>query len=167
MKGYYWKAVCLAELGKRGPSLAAAAVAECLFPTRWTQIPAVVEHFGRYIVKEVATSEDLWRAVEISKNSLVIVVRSGKYGITQALKVPSNAVIVGLGEVEITCAKGVPLFLDKTVYIDNIELTPSAEFIRINKEDAKKCLDRGQFQLRSPQTFSLLLAAMPYNKEHC
>ena len=68
VKGYYWKAVCLAELGKRGPSLAAAAVAECLFPTRRIEIPAVVEHFGRYIVKEVAISEDLWRAVEISNS---------------------------------------------------------------------------------------------------
>ena len=167
VKGYYWKAVCLAELGQRGASLAAAAVAECLFPLQWTQIHAVVEHFGCYIVKEVATSEDLGRAVEIRENSLVIVLRGGKYDLTQPLKVPSNAVIVGLGKVQITCSKGVPLFLDKTVYIDNIELTPSVEFIRINKEDAKKCLDRGQFQLRSPQTFSLLLAAMPYNKEHC
>ncbi|XP_073242021.1 uncharacterized protein [Porites lutea] len=164
VKGYYWKAVCLAELGKRGPSLAAAAVAECLFPTRWTQIPAVVEHFGQYIVKEVATSENLWRAVEISKNSLVIVVRSGKYGITQALKVPSNAVIVGLGKVEITCSKGVPLFLDKTVYIDNVELTPSAEFIRINKEDAKKCLDRGQLD-QALSLFSKVLATCPENTQ--
>ena len=55
VKGYYWKAVCLAELGKRGPSLAAAAVAECLFPLQWAQIPAVVDHFVYYIVKEVAT----------------------------------------------------------------------------------------------------------------
>lgn len=137
MKGYYWKAVCLAELGQRSASLAAAAVAECLFPLQCTQIPAVVEHFGCYIVKEVTTSEDLGRAVEISENSLVIVVRSGKHGLTQPLKVPSNAVIVGLGKVEITCVEGVPLFLDKTVYIDNIELTPSADFIRRNKEHAK------------------------------
>ena len=137
VKGYYWKAVCLAELGQRSASLAAAAVAECLFPLQCTQIPAVVEHFGCYIVKEVTTSEDLGRAVEISENSLVIVVRSGKYVLTQPLKVPSNAVIVGLGKVEITCVKGVPLFLDKTVYIDNIELTPSADFIRRNKEHAK------------------------------
>ena len=55
VKGYYWKAVCLAELGQRGASLAAAAVAECLFPLQWAQIPAVVEHFVYYIVKEVAT----------------------------------------------------------------------------------------------------------------
>ena len=163
-KGYYWKAVCLAELGQRGASLAAAAVAECLFPTRWTQIHAVVEQFGCYIVKEVATSEDLWRAVEISKNSLVIVVRSGKYEITQALKVPSNAVIVGLGKVEITCSKGVPLFLDKTVYIDNIKLTPSAEFIRINKEDAKKCLDRGQLD-QALSLYSKVLASCLENTQ--
>ena len=45
VKGYYWKAVCLAELGQRGASLAAAAVAESLFPLQWAQIPAVVEHF--------------------------------------------------------------------------------------------------------------------------
>ena len=55
MKGYYWKALCLAELRQRGASLAAAAVAECLFPLQWAQIPAVVEHFVYYIVKEVAT----------------------------------------------------------------------------------------------------------------
>ena len=44
-EGHYWKVVCLAELGQRGVSLAAAAVAECLFPLQWAQIPAVVEHF--------------------------------------------------------------------------------------------------------------------------
>ncbi|CAH3188890.1 unnamed protein product [Porites lobata] len=164
VKGYYWKAVCLAELGQRGASLAAAAVAESLFPLQWAQIPAVVEHFGCYIVKDVATSEDLGRAVEITENSLVIVVRSGKYVLTQPLKVPSNAVIVGLGKVEITCVKGVPLFLDKTVYIDNIELTPSAEFIRMNKEDAKKCLDRGQLH-QALSLYSKVLASCPENTQ--
>ena len=164
VKGYYWKAVCLAELGQRGASLAATAVAESLFPLQCTQIPAVVEHFGCYIVKDVATSEDLGRAVEISENSLVIVVRSGKYVLTQPLKVPSNAVIVGLGKVEITCVKGVPLFLDKTVYVDNIELTPSAEFIRMNKEDAKKCLDRGQLD-KALSLYSKILATCPENTQ--
>ena len=164
VKGYYWKAVCLAELGKRGASLAAAAVAECLFPLQWTQIPAVVEHFGCYIVKEVATSEDLGRAVEICENSLVIVVRSGKYVLTQPLKVPSNAVIVGLGKVHITCPKGVPLFLDKTVYFDKIELTPSAEFITVNKEKAKKCLDLGQFD-QTLSLYSKVLATCPENTQ--
>ena len=165
VKGYYWKAVCLAELGQRGASLAATAVAECLFPLQWTQIPAVVENFGCYIVKEVITSEDLRRAVEtveIKENSLVIVVRSGKYVLPQPLKVPSNAVIVGLGKVEITCVKGVPLFLDKTVYIDNIELTPSADFIRMNKEHAKKCLDCGQLD-QALSLYSKVLATCPEN----
>ena len=164
VKGYYWKAVCLAELGQRGASLAAAAVAECLFPLQWTQIHAVVEHFGCYIVKEVATSEDLGRAVEITENSLVIVVRSGKYELTQPLKVPSNAVIVGLGKVEITCRKGVPLFLDKTVYHNNIELTPSAEFITVNKEEAKKCLDRGHLD-QALSLYSKVLATCPENTQ--
>ena len=163
-KGYYWKAVCLAELGQRGPSLAAAAVARSLFPLQWTQIPAVDEHFGCYIVKEVATSEDLGRAVEICENSLVIVVRSGKYVLTQPLKVPSNAVIVGLGKVDITCAKGVPLFLDKTVYIDKIELTPSVEFITVNKEKANKCLDLGQFD-QALSLYSKVLATCPENTQ--
>ena len=164
VKGYYWKAVCLAELGQRGASLAAAAVAECLFPLQCAQIPAVVEHFGCYIVKDVATSEDLGCAVEISENSLVIVVRSGKYDLTQPLKVPSNAVIVGLGNVEITCAKGVPLFLDETVFTDNIELTPSPEFIRMNKEEAKKCLDRGQLD-QVLSLYSKVLARCPENTQ--
>ena len=164
VKGYYWKAVCLAELGKRGASLAAAAVAESLFPLQWAQIPAVVEHFGCYIVKEVATSEDLERAVEVTENSLVIVVCSGKYELTQPLKVPSNAVIVGLGKVEITCRKGVPLFLDKTVYIDNVELTPSAEFIRMNKEKAKKCFNHGQFD-QALSLYSKVLATCPENTQ--
>ena len=164
VKGYYWKAVCLAELGQRGASLAATAVAECLFPLQWAQIPAVVEHFGCYIVKEVSAPEDLVRAVEIRENSLVIVLRGGKYDLTQPLKVPSNAVIVGLGKVEITCSKGVPLFLDKTVFIDNIELTPSAEFIRMNKEEAKKCLDRGQLD-KALSLYSKILATCPENTQ--
>ena len=164
VKGYYWKAVCLAELGQRGASLAAAAVAECLFPLQCTQIPAVVEHFGCYIVKEVATSEDLGRAVKVTENSLVIVVCSGKYELTQPLKVPSNAVIIGLGKVEITCRKGVPLFLDKTVYHNNIELTPSAEFITVNKEEAKKCLDRGHLD-QALSLYSKVLATCPENTQ--
>ncbi len=52
--------------------------------------------------------------------------------------------MVGLGEVQITFSKGVPLKLDKTVYTENITLSPTMESITMMKEKAKECLNRGR-----------------------
>ena len=123
MKGYYWKAICLAKLGHRGPSLAAAAVASYLFPSQCSGIPAVVEHFGPYIINVIATVDDLLQIVkrEAGRN-LVSLLKEGKYELTKPLEVPANAVMVGVGKVQIVCTKGVLLRLDETVHTENIEL---------------------------------------------
>ena len=123
VKGYYWKAICLAKLGHRGPSLAAAAVASYLFPSQCSGIPAVVEHFGPYIINVIATVDDLLQIVkrEAGRN-LVSLLKEGKYELTKPLEVPANAVMVGVGKVQIVCTKGVLLRLDETVHTENIEL---------------------------------------------
>ena len=126
VKGYYWKPVCLAKLGQRGPSLAAAAVAEHRFPSQCTDIPAVMQHFGSYSTNVITTVDDLYHAAERADgNNLVIVFKEGRYELPKPLKVPANAVMVGIGKVQIICPRGVPLKLDETVHIENIELLES------------------------------------------
>ena len=147
VKGYYWRAVCLAKLGQRGPSIAAAAVAEHLFPSQCTQIPEIVERFGRYNANVVNTVEDLLRATERTDNNLVILVNEGRYALPKPLKPPTNAVIVGHGDVQITCTKGVPVQLDETVYVENISFSPTMESINKLKAQAKQCLHRGQLDM--------------------
>ena len=147
VKGYYWKAVCLAKLGERGPSLAAASVAEHLFPLQCTQIPAVVDHFGRYDARVVSTVENLLHATERTDNNLVILVKGGRYGLPKPLKPPTNAVMVGLGNVQITCTKDVPLQLDETVYIENITLSRTMESITKLKEKATEFRKSGQLDM--------------------
>ena len=145
MKGYYWKAICLAKLGHRGPSLAAAAVARHFSPSQCTEIPAVVEHFGYYSINVIATGNDLLHLFkkEAGRN-LVILFKEGRYELTKPLKVPAKAVMVGMGKVQIVCTKGVLLRLDKTVYTENIELPSSVDSVKILKEKAKESLNRGQ-----------------------
>ena len=145
VKGYHWKAICLAKLGHRGPSLAAAAVASYSFPSQCSGIPAVVEHFGHYIINVITTVDDLLQIVkrEAGRN-LVILLKEGRYELTKPLKVPANAVMVGVGKVQIVCTKGVLLRLDKTVYTENVELPSSVDSIKILKEKAKESLNRGQ-----------------------
>ncbi|XP_078373403.1 uncharacterized protein LOC144657005 [Oculina patagonica] len=144
-KGYYWKAVCLAHLGERGPSLAAAAVAKHLFPSQCAIIPAVVDRFGSCDAHVVTTVQELLQATDRrDTQNLVIVVKEGRFELPSPLKLPTNTVMVGLGEVQITCSKGVPLKLDKTVYTENITLSPTMESITRMKEKAKECLNRGQ-----------------------
>ena len=147
VKGYYWKAVCLADLGGRGPSLAAAALAKHRFPSKCKQISAVVEHFGSYDSKVVNSMEELLCATKTMDNGVVILVKEGKYELSKALEVPPNAVLVGLGNVHITCTEGVPLQLDKTVYVENIKLSPTMESITELKAQAKECFNRGQLDL--------------------
>ena len=147
VKGYYWKAVCLADLGERGPSLAAAALGKHLFPSQCKQIPAVVEHFGSYDAKVVKSLEELLCATETMDNNDVILVKEGRYELPKALKVPTNAVLIGLGNVQITCIEGLPLQTDKTVYIENITLSPTMESTTDLKAQAKECLNRGQLDL--------------------
>ena len=145
VKGYYWKAVCLAKLGQRGPSLAAAAVAEHLFPSQCTDIPAVMERFGSCSTKVITTIDDLYHAAKgAGGNNLVILLKEGRYELPNPLKVPENAVMVGIGKVQIICPKSVPLKLDENVYTENIDLLSSTASIKIFKEKAKESLNRGQ-----------------------
>ena len=144
-KGYYWKAVCLAKLGRRGPSLAATAVAEHVFPSQCTDIPAVIKRFGGYSKNVITTVNGLYHAAKrADSNNLVILLKEGRYELPKSLKVPANAVMVGIGKVQIICPKSVPLKLDETVYTENIELLSSTDSIKIFKEKAKESLNRGQ-----------------------
>ncbi|XP_078373399.1 uncharacterized protein LOC144657003 [Oculina patagonica] len=163
VKGYYWKAVCLAHLGKRGPSLTAAAVAKHLFPSQYARIPAVVDRFGSCDAHVVTTVQELLQTAEIrDTQNLVIVVKEGRFELPRPLKLPNNTVMVGLGNVQITCSKGVPLHLDKTVYIENITLSPTVESIKRVKEKAKTCLNRGQVDA-ALSLYSEALISSPHN----
>jgi len=126
VKGYYWKAVCLAHLGERGPSLAAAAVAQHLFPSQCAKIPAVEDRFGSCNALVVTTVRELLQATEKRDNrNLVIVVKEGRYELPNPLKLQDNTVMVGLGETQIICSQGIPLKVNKTVYTENITVSPS------------------------------------------
>ena len=144
VKGYYWKAVCLAHLGERGPSLAAAAVAQSLFPSKCSRIPAVVNRFGSYNVQIVNSAQDLQTATEKTNvQNLAIVMKEGRYQLPEPLAIPENCVVVGLGDVQVMCSKGVPLKIDPTIYMENIVLSPTGESIQRLREKAKLCLDGG------------------------
>ena len=144
VKGYYWKAVCLAHLGERGPSLAAAAVAQSLFPSKCSSIPAVVNRFGSCNVQIVNSAQDLQTATEKTNvQNLAIVMKEGRYQLPEPLAIPENRVVVGLGDVQVMCSKGVPLKIDPTIYMENIVLSPTGESIQRLREKAKLCLDGG------------------------
>ena len=161
VKGYYWKPVCLAKLGQRGPSLAAAAVAEHLFPSRCTDIPAVMQRFGSYSTNVITTVDDLYHAAKRADgNNLVILLKEGRYELPKSLKVPANAVMVGIGKVQIICLKSVPLKLDETVYTENIELLSSTDSIKVFKEKAKESLNHGQLD-EALSLYSKALAICP------
>ena len=146
VKGYYWKTVCLAHLGLRGPSLATAAVAQHLFPSNCAEIPAaVVDRFGNFRGQVVNTVQDLQTVTErTDTRNLVIVMKEGRYQLPEPLPIPDNSVLNGLGDVQVTCSKGVPLKLNKTIYLESITLSPTVESIQRLKEKAKVCLNRGQ-----------------------
>ena len=140
-KGYYWKAVCLAHLDERGPSLATAAISRHLFPSNCTNIPVVERRFGKFDVHVVNTVQDFQSAAEkTDTRNLVIVVKEGRYQLTEPLKVPENTVMVGLGKVQIMCYSCVP----QAIYMENIAQSSTDESIKSLKESAKACLDRGQ-----------------------
>ena len=161
VKGYYWKPVCLAKLGQRGPSLAAAAVAEHLFPSRCTDIPAVMQRFGSYSTNVITTVDDLYHvAKRADGKNLVILLKEGRYELPKSLKVPANAVMVGIGKVQIICPKSVPLKLDENVYTENIDLLSSTDSIKIFKEKAKESLNRGQLD-EALSLYSKALAICP------
>jgi len=76
----------------------------------------------------------------------VIVVKEGRYELSNPLKLQDNTVMVGLGETQITCLQGIPLKVNKTVYMENITLSPSTEAVSKLKEKAKGCLKRGHVE---------------------
>ena len=140
-KGYYWKAVCLAHLDERGPSLATAAISRHLFPSNCTNIPEVERRFGKFDVHVVNTVQDFQSAAEkTDTRNLVIVVKEGRYQLPEPLKVPENTVMVGLGKVQIMCYSCIP----RAIYMENIAQSSTIEFIKSLKESAKAYLDHGQ-----------------------
>ena len=145
VEGYYWKAVCLAHLDKRGPSLAAAALANHLLPRNYASIPEVVTQFGHYDTQLVATVKDLLHATERTDPNLVIVINEGRYHLPECVTLPVNAVIVGYGDVRIsTSAKDVPLQLGENGFIEGIALFPPTEVIAKLTEEARESLSGGQ-----------------------
>ena len=162
VKGYYWRAVCLAKLGQRGPSLAAAVVAAHLFPSQCAVISEVVERFGSYSVNLISTIDDLSEAVERRPDSknIVILLKEGRYELPKPLKVPANAVMVGMGKVQIICKKSVPLHMDSTVYVENVELSPSRESVKAFEEKAKEKLNHGELD-EALSLYSKALAICP------
>ena len=166
VKGYYWRAVCLAKLGQRGPSLAAAVVAAHLFPSQCAVMSEVVEQFGSYSVNLISTIDDLSQAVERTPDSknVVILLKEGRYELPKPLKVLANAVMVGMGKVQIICKQSVPLLMDSTVYVENVELSPSMESIKAFKEKAKEKLNHGQLD-EALSFYSNGLATCPENPQ--
>ena len=161
VKGYYWKAVCLAHLAKRGPSLAAAAVAKHL-SSECAKIPAVVDRFGSYDSQIITTILDLLYATERrNARNVVIVMKEGRYELPSPVKIPKNAVMVGLGEVQIYCSKGVPLRHNSTVYMENISLYPTLEIL---KKEAKRSLADGKVD-EALSLYSQALTSCPNNPQ--
>ena len=161
-EGYYWRTVCLAKLGQRRPSLAAAVVGAHLFPSQCAVLSEVVERFGSYSVNLISTIDDLSQAAERTPDSknVVILVKEGRYELPKPLKVPANAVMVGMGNVQVVCKKSVPLHMDSTVYVENVELSPSRESIKAFKEKAKEKLNQGQLD-EALSLYSEALAICP------
>ena len=166
VKGYYWKAVCLAKLGLRGPSLAAAAVAAHLFPPQCADISEVVERFGSYSANVISTIDDLSQASETTPDSknIVILLKEGRYELPKPVNVPANAVMVGMGKVQIICKKSVPLHMDSTVYVEKVELSPSRDSIKAFKEKAKEKLQQGLLD-EALSLYSSALATCPENPQ--
>ena len=166
VKGYYWRAVCLAKLGQRGQSLAAAVVAAHLFPSQCAVISEVVKRFGSYSVNVISTIDDLSQAAERTPDSknVVILLKEGRYELPKPLKVLANAVMVGMGKVQIICRQSVPLLMDSTVYVENVELSPSRESIKAFKEKAKEKLKQGQLD-EALSLYSNALATCPENPQ--
>ncbi|XP_022788790.1 uncharacterized protein LOC111328585 [Stylophora pistillata] len=164
-KGYRWKAVCLAHLGKRDPSLATAAIARHLFPSKCTIIPAVVDRFGNFDVHVVNTVQDFQFPTEkTDTRNLVIVVNEGRYQLTDPLTIPKNTIMVGHGNVQITCYSGVPLRSKKPIYMENIVQSSIVESMQSLKETAKAHLDRGQLD-EALAVYDKCLALCPNNSK--
>ena len=165
-KGYYWRAVCLAKLGQRGPSLSAAVVAAHLFPSECAVISEVVKSFGSYSVNLISTIDDLSQAAERTPDSknVVILLKEARYELPKPLKVPANAVMVGMGKVQIICKQSVPLHMDSSVYVENVELSPSRESIKAFKEKAKEKLKEGELD-EALSLYSNALATCPENPQ--
>ena len=144
-EAYYRKAVCLAHCDKRCHSLAAAALAKTLASSEYTSIQEVVEKFGCYDTEVVKTREDLLRATKRGTSNLVIVMMKGRYHLTEPLKLQRDTIIVGHGDVRIsTAAKGVPLQMNATTFIEGVKLSPPMANMAKLMEDAKKCLKCGE-----------------------
>ncbi|XP_022788803.1 stress-induced-phosphoprotein 1-like [Stylophora pistillata] len=142
-KGYYRKAVSLALLGRRGPSLATAAIARYLFPSRCANIPAVVDYFGNFEVHVVKTVQDLQTATEktdtkakkLESKNKVVLLKEGEYLLERSVGISEDIVIVSHGKVSIACKTGAPFLFKAAYHVENVEMATDCD----TQEESQDC----------------------------
>lgn len=142
-KGYYRRAVSLALLGRRGPSLATAAIARHLFPLSCTHIPIVVAHFGDYYSRVVNTVQDLQTATDktdteakkLKRKNKVILMKEGEYLLERSVEISEEIVIVGHGKVSVACKTGAPFRFKAAYHVENVEIATDFD----SHEESQEC----------------------------
>lgn len=142
-KGYYRKAVSLALLGRRGTSLATAAIARHLFPSICENIPIVVAHFGDYYSLVVNTVQDLQTATEktdtetkkLERKNKVILMKEGEYLLERRVEISEEIVIVGHGKVSVACKTGAPFHFKAAYHVENVEIATDFD----SHEESQEC----------------------------
>ena len=110
----------------------------------------------------ISTIDDLNQAAERTPDNktIVILLKEGRYELPKPLKVPAYAVIVGMGKVQIICKNSVPLHMDSTVHVENVEESPSRESIKAFKEKAREKANHGELD-EALSLYSKALAICP------
>ena len=122
--GYYTKAASLAELERKQQALAAAAVFKHLSLGR--DVPGVIQRYGDLQVLVVQSSDELCSAPERIKKlegvNQVVLIKEGAYQCKRSVECSQQLVLVGQGEVTISCTNGATCRFTEARYVENVEI---------------------------------------------
>lgn len=121
--GYYFKAAGLAKLDRKQQALAAAAVFKHLSSGR--DIPEVTQRYGNLQMQVVQSSGELCSVLQgikkLEGGNHVILIKDGKYSLEGSVEIPQQIIIVGQGNVSVSCKNGAPFGYTEASHVENVE----------------------------------------------
>jgi len=130
--GHYFKAVSLTRLHRKQQALAVAAVYQHLSSGR--DVPEVTRCHGGLQVQVVESSVELCSVLQQMKNpdgvNQVVLIKEGKYSLERTIEIRQPIIVVGQGNVKISCKIGAPFHFAQAGYVENVEMFDNFDIMK-------------------------------------
>ena len=93
--------------------------------------PGVTQRYGSIQLQVVETSFELSSVLQKIKKleevNQVVLIKNGEYLLERTVKIPQQIVVVGQGQVTVSCKNGAPFYFTEACHVENVEIIASCD----------------------------------------